>query len=65
MVPGSASVDMPSSVSWIWIRASAVRGEMVRHRQKVGHLERELTRLKGDAPADKDDVLALLDARKS
>ena len=62
---GARWVGLALGFVWEWIRASAVRGEMVRHRQKVGHLERELTRLKGDAPADKDDVLALLDARKS
>ena len=62
---GGVLIGLALGFVWEWIRASAVRGEMVRHRQKVGHLERELTRLKGDAPADKDDVLALLDARKS
>lgn len=49
---------------WEWLREAGVRGDAMRQRQKVGQLERELTRLRGDTPADKDDVLALLEPKK-
>ncbi|HQY44921.1 MAG TPA: LapA family protein [Paracoccaceae bacterium] len=62
---GGVLIGLALGFVWEWVRSASVRGEAVRHRQKVGQLERELTRLKGDAPGAEDDVLALLEAKKT
>jgi lipopolysaccharide assembly protein A len=48
---------------WEWFREARIRAEASQHRRKVGHLEREVSRLR-DAKGEKtDDVLALLDGK--
>lgn len=61
---GGVLIGLALGFVWEWIRSAGVRGDAVRQRQKVGQLERELTRLKGDTPRGDDDVLALLEAKK-
>lgn len=46
---------------WEWIREHDQRAEAARTAREMRRLEREVTRLKGETPAGKDDVLALLD----
>ena len=46
---------------WEWFREHKGRAEGARARRDVKTLEREVTRLKGDVPDDKDEILALLD----
>lgn len=49
---------------WEWVRAAGVRAEASQHRRKVGHLEREVSRLRGDKGAAPDEVLALLEGKR-
>ncbi len=58
-------VGLAIGLVWEWLRASAVRADAGRHRQKVTQLEREVTRLRGDQGEAADDVLALLDGKKT
>ncbi len=46
---------------WEWFREHKLRAEGARARRDVKSLEREVTRLKGVEPDDKDEILALLD----
>lgn len=62
---GGVLVGLALGFVWEWIREAGMRSDAARQRQKIGQLERELTRLRGDTPADKDDVLALLEPKKS
>ncbi len=50
-------------VVWEWVRAAGVRAEASQHRRKVGHLEREVSRLRGDKAEAPDEVLELLEAK--
>lgn len=46
---------------WEWFREHKGRAEGARARRDVKSLEREVTRLKGSAADEKDEILALLD----
>ena len=48
---------------WEWVRAAGVRAEAGQQRRRVGHLEREVSRLRGDKDDAPDEVLALLDGK--
>jgi uncharacterized integral membrane protein len=48
---------------WEWFREAGIRAEASQHRRRVGHLEREVSRLKEQKGEGKDEVLALLDGR--
>lgn len=46
---------------WEWMREHAHRSQAAQVAREKRQLEREVTRLKSEKHADKDDVLALLD----
>lgn len=48
---------------WEWFREASLRSEASQHRRRVGHLEREVSRLRDEKGEGKDDVLALIDGR--
>ncbi len=48
---------------WEWFREARVRAEASQHRRRVGHLEREVSRLKDQNGERKYEVLALLEGR--
>lgn len=48
---------------WEWLRAAPVRTAATQHRRRVGHLERELGKLKEPQVAERDEVLAILDGK--
>lgn len=48
---------------WEWFREARIRSEASQHRRRVGHLEREVSRLRDEKGEGKDDVLALIDGR--
>lgn len=48
---------------WEWMRESRIRSEASRNRRRVGHLEREVSTLRGKSPTPEDDVLALLEGK--
>ncbi|HBQ36224.1 MAG TPA: DUF1049 domain-containing protein [Rhodobacteraceae bacterium] len=46
---------------WEWLREHKIRSEAAKARRDVKDLEREVVRLKGEKPADQDEILALLE----
>lgn len=50
---------------WEWVRSAGVRAEAGQHRRRVGHLEREVSRLRGDKQGAPDEVLALLGDKRA
>ncbi|MCX8509199.1 MAG: LapA family protein [Rhodobacteraceae bacterium] len=48
---------------WEWIRAAGLRAQARPPRHRVGHLEREVSRLRGDQGEKPDELLALLDGK--
>lgn len=46
---------------WEWLRAAGVRAEASQHKRQVGHLEREVSRLRGAKGEDTDEIVALLE----
>ena len=50
---------------WEWFREAKHRAAASEHKREAGRLEREVSRLKAERPEAEDDVLALLEGRKT
>lgn len=50
---------------WEWFREAKHRAAANQHKREAGRLEREVSRLKSEKPEAEDDVIALLEGRKT
>jgi len=61
VVLGGIAVGLVVGFVWEWLREHKHRREAGKKTREVRHLEREVTRLKGEKHQGKDEVLAILD----